>query len=99
MSYYRRHLPHWQPRHRAVYITCRLHGSRPKCADGPHWLARPDVAQIVIEGIDYGSKRLERYHVYAYVVMSNHVHLLIEPWTEIALITKTLKGFTARRAN
>jgi REP element-mobilizing transposase RayT len=35
----------------------------------------------------------------AYVLMANHVHLLLEPRSPIAQITQQLKGTTAREAN
>jgi type I restriction enzyme R subunit/putative DNA methylase len=35
----------------------------------------------------------------AWVIMANHVHVLITPNQSLAWITKTLKGFSARRAN
>ena len=37
--------------------------------------------------------------LFAYVVMSNHVHVLLAPIVEMPRITKSLKGSTARRAN
>ena len=30
MSYYERHLPHWQPQGAALFVTWRLYGSLPK---------------------------------------------------------------------
>ena len=29
MTYYARHLPHWQPAQRTIFVTWRLHGSLP----------------------------------------------------------------------
>jgi REP element-mobilizing transposase RayT len=37
--------------------------------------------------------------VFAFVVMSNHVHLLIETIEPLQKITRLLKGYTARCAN
>ncbi|HEY6121797.1 MAG TPA: transposase [Pyrinomonadaceae bacterium] len=48
---------------------------------------------------------LERYaHMYklwSYVVMANHVHVFLKPKpvATVELITKHLKGYTAREAN
>lgn len=48
---------------------------------------------------------LERYKtlyaLWSYVVMANHLHVLLtpKPPIKIATITKNLKGFTAREAN
>jgi REP element-mobilizing transposase RayT len=41
-------------------------------------LRRPEIAQIVVEGIIKGVE-LGHYELGAYVVMANHVHLLIRP--------------------
>ena len=65
---------------------------------GPLWLKEPRVASIVVAGIKaVAEKRLCRTH--AWVVMPNHVHLLIEPRAPMAAITKAIKGPTARQAN
>jgi hypothetical protein len=45
---------------------------------GPMHLRRPEIAQIVVEGIIKGVE-LGHYELGAYVVMANHVHLLIRP--------------------
>jgi putative transposase len=129
-GYYERHLPHWQPEHRALFLTWRLHGSLPggwtgsflgkqkqsegmtagekfrladsrldKTTSGPLWLNDPRVARCVAEAIWYGERELALYRLEAWVVMANHVHLLIAPHAALARITKNLKGFTARKAN
>jgi putative transposase len=65
---------------------------------GPLWLKEPRIASLVASEIkkvaDNGLCR-----VYAWVVMPNHVHLLIEPRVPMRFITKAIKGPTARRAN
>ena len=33
MSYYERHLPHWQPEGAALFLTWRLHGSLPRTVE------------------------------------------------------------------
>ena len=46
------------------------------CSDGPQWLLDQDIAQIVankIHQFDGG-----RFQLFAYCIMSNHVHLLID---------------------
>ena len=65
---------------------------------GPLWLKRGDVAQIVVTSIELG-EQLGHYRLDSYVIMRNHVHLLI--WPEIApdRLLKSLKGATAREAN
>src|SRR5207248_5358134 len=42
---------------------------------------------------------LGHYRLWAFVVMPNHVHLLVTPVAPLPKITKSLKGITAKRAN
>jgi REP-associated tyrosine transposase len=65
---------------------------------GPRWLSDPDVANIVEAAIRRGAA-LDHYLLHAYVVMPNHVHLLIEPRLPLPRITQTIKGLSARTAN
>jgi putative transposase len=65
---------------------------------GPKWLARARVAQSVIDGMQKGAF-LGRFDLLAYVVMPNHVHILLEPHAPLPGITRGLKGATARAAN
>ena len=61
------------PRH------CCLHPARyPPARRGPMYLRRPDIADIVVGSIHKGAE-LGHYELHAYVVMGNHVHLLIKP--------------------
>jgi len=64
---------------------------------GPRYLRQPEIAQIVADALIHGS--LHQYELHAWVVMPNHVHILITPNVPLAKITKSLKGFTARKAN
>lgn len=54
---------------------------------------------MCMEALHYGDQVLNHYRLQAWVVMPNHVHLLISPLTELAKIMHSIKGFTARRAN
>jgi REP element-mobilizing transposase RayT len=65
---------------------------------GPAWLRQPAVAQLVVDSIEKGV-HLAHYDLHAYVVMSNHVHLLILPKIDPSRLLKSLKGATAREAN
>jgi REP element-mobilizing transposase RayT len=42
---------------------------------------------------------LDLYELRAWVVMANHVHVLIHPTTALSRITKAIKNFSARQAN
>jgi len=66
---------------------------------GPLYLKQVRIAQIVVDAIDYGERELGRYATHEFVVMANHVHLLLTPLVPLPEITRSLKGITARRAN
>ncbi|MBL8211668.1 MAG: transposase [Bryobacterales bacterium] len=66
---------------------------------GPLYLKQPAIAQLVFDAIAYGERELNRYQVHEFVVMANHVHLLITPLVPVPEITRTLKGITSRQAN
>ena len=70
-----------------------------KCATGPKWLCNPEIATMVAEEIKSTADRFNRYRLLEFVVMPNHVHLLVVPHGEPSKILRVLKGFTARRAN
>jgi REP element-mobilizing transposase RayT len=153
--FYRRHLPHWQPEGKLLFVTWRLWGSLPRLVlsrlreqaerekakqragassneffvsgapakrgsavsriaakqflridrildraeAGPLWLKDSKVADIVVETLKYAAGRLNCCELHAYVVMANHVHLLMTPRDSIARITKSIKGYSARKAN
>jgi putative transposase len=65
---------------------------------GPMYLRQPEIAQVVIASI-YKGVELGHYELGAYVVMANHVHLLIQPQIPPQRLLKSLKGVTARDAN
>ncbi len=66
---------------------------------GPLYLKQPQVAQITVDAIKYNARELEHYELHSFVVMPNHVHLLLTPRISIPALTKSLKGITAKRAN
>jgi REP element-mobilizing transposase RayT len=66
---------------------------------GPQWLRDPRIAGMVAESICGGESRRCWYDLDAWVVMPNHVHLLILPRLPVPDITRWLKSWTARQAN
>ena len=62
------------------------------------YLRQPEIARIVVDSIHKGVE-LGHYELAAYVVMANHVHLLIRPLIAPDRLLKSLKGLTARHAN
>jgi REP element-mobilizing transposase RayT len=65
---------------------------------GPLHLRRPEFAEMMIEAIRY-REREGHYALHAFVVMANHVHLLITPNVPVSKLTQSLKRATARDAN
>jgi REP element-mobilizing transposase RayT len=57
-------------------------------------ISRKIVVNSIHKGVD-----LEHYELRAYVVMPNHVHLLIQPSIAPKGLMKSLKGASAREAN
>ncbi len=68
-------------------------------AVGPHWLADRRVAQDLTHCILHGDQQLDFYRLGAFVVMPNHVHMLLEPKVPLKRITAGIKGVSARNAN
>ena len=66
---------------------------------GPLHLCRPDVAELVVTALHDGERKFHRYELHAYVVMPNHVHLLVTPNVVATRWLGPLKGYTAHRAN
>ena len=66
---------------------------------GPTWLKDVRLAKVVGDALHHGAEHLQLYRLSAYVVMSNHVHILIWPKALLPEITKAIKGFTAHEAN
>ena len=64
---------------------------------GPLFLRMPAVAKMVMDAIHYRDQR--SYHLHAFVVMPNHVHLLITPMEAVSKVMQSLNRFTAREGN
>ena len=65
---------------------------------GPIWLRDPRIARAVVTAIRLVVER-GWCIAHAFVVMPNHVHLLVEPKAELKLITRAIKGTSARACN
>jgi REP element-mobilizing transposase RayT len=66
---------------------------------GPRYLRRPGVAGLVIDAIHYRDRISGDYDLHSFVVMANHVHLLITPRVDVSKMVQSLKRFTARECN
>jgi len=66
---------------------------------GPLYLRRAALADMVVEAVLYHAEVLRQYVRHAFVVMPNHVHLLVTAEAPLPRLTKSLKGITGKRAN
>jgi putative DNA methylase len=66
---------------------------------GPFYLHQPEIADMVVDVLFHTAKVLQFCSMQAFVVMPNHVHLLATPNVPLSQLVKSLKGFTAKRAN
>ena len=76
----------------------RIDAELDRGASGPVWLRDARIAGDVEDAMLRGEK-LGHYNLDAYVVMPNHVHVLLEPLVPLARITGGIKGVSARDAN
>jgi putative transposase len=70
-----------------------------KSNSGPLWLKNPRIAGCVVNLIHRGDSVLGYFALHAFVVMPNHIHLLITPKLPVPRIMNGLKGASARAAN
>ena len=99
--YWQRRLPHWVPENSAVLVTWRLAGSKrpPVPAAGPRWLGQPRIAAILAQALIHGETVRRSYDLFAWVIMPNHVHVVMQPIRPLSEIMRWLKAATANRAN
>jgi len=67
-------------------------------AFGPKYLAQERIAAIVRAALDKGAQ-LGHYELRAWVIMPNHVHVLLLPKISPIRLMQALKGTSAREAN
>jgi putative DNA methylase len=70
-----------------------------KAGYGPTWLKDARLAKTLVDSFYHGAEHLSLYRLSAYVVMPNHIHILVWPKTQLSRITKSIKGYTARECN
>ena len=65
---------------------------------GECWLRQPAIAELAEGALRFFDG--ERYRLGAWVVMPNHVHLLVEVWdVPLSELVKSWKDFVAKKAN
>lgn len=66
---------------------------------GPLWLQDHRIADLVCTAILHGERSRRFYDLSAWVIMPNHIHLVILPLVPVPVLMRWLKGSTARAAN
>ena len=70
-----------------------------KAQSGPTWLKDEHVAASVAAALHHADAVLRLYDLRAWVIMSNHVHLFVDPHVPLASINRSVRAYTAREAN
>jgi len=80
--------PHHDPTH-LYFVTATLLGWQ-------QLFTQPDYARIVLDSLDW-HRRNNRWNLYAYVVMPNHLHAIIKPCEgrTISSVLQSFGSFTA----
>jgi hypothetical protein len=50
-----------------------------RAASGPFWLQETRVASMLAKALRYGEAVRQSYWLYAWVIMPNHVHVMLRP--------------------
>ena len=80
-------------RQRRIELEAYLDRGRGEC-----WLARPEIADVAERALRFFDG--QRYQLQAWVVMPNHIHVLVDIWkTPLAQVAQSWKRFIAREAN
>jgi len=66
---------------------------------GPMFLKDPRVATAVTETLFIAAHKWKLYDLLAWVLMSNHVHVLVQPHKPLCEATRAVKNTSARQAN
>jgi putative transposase len=91
---------HYPPPHKSsagqafVWIDRQLDRAR----SGPVYLRQEPIARLVVDSLERGVE-LGHYQLGPFVLMANHVHVLMLPLVPPSHLLKSLKGSTAREAN
>jgi putative transposase len=80
-----------------VHLFALADGYLDQARDGPSYLEDPAAARIVEDVILAGSA--DRYDLFAWCIMPNHVHVLLTPRLELKDVTQRIKGSTSFKIN
>lgn len=84
---YRKNLPHWRQDGATYFVTWRIHKSRTELI--------PAERECVANALRHFDG--ERYRLWAYVVMNDHVHVLVQPVpnSDLQDIVQAWKSYSA----
>ena len=69
-----------------------------QAGSGPLFLKPPELAKLVVDCLETGVS-LGHYELGAFVIMANHIHVLLLPQIPPSRLLQSIKGSTACRAN
>jgi putative transposase len=70
-----------------------------RASSGPTWLKDPRIASCFVDTLLLSEQKWELCELFAWVVMSNHVHVLLKPHKPLREVTRAIKKTSARQAN
>ena len=70
-----------------------------RTAAGPHSLRIQQIATIVQDALLHGEQARRAYDLYAWAIMPNHVHVVLQPQHKLPEMMRWLKASTSVRAN
>ena len=89
---------HESDRLKSGRVFVRFDGSLDRATFGPTWLRNADIAKTVTNCI-FSVVSSTKSVLHAYVIMPNHIHILLEPNSPLREITQAIKGRSARDCN
>src|ERR1700722_2531992 len=63
------------------------------------WLRDPRIAAVVADALEQGESDYRLYQRFAWVIMPNHVHVVMRPLRPLPAVMRWIKGSTAHSAN
>jgi hypothetical protein len=66
---------------------------------GPRWLRNRSTAASFIAALHHGERVRNSYQLFAWVVMPNHLHVVLKPHEKLSSIMRWLKWTTSAGAN
>ncbi len=70
-----------------------------RATSGARYLQDPRIAKLLTETLRRGANEYGLYELYCWVVMPNHVHLVMRPLRDPPQIMRWIKGSSARASN